>query len=282
MRNIAPAALKSIPISPDAFAAQSRTTVYWLGGAGFMLNVRGKIILIDPVMKTAPGDPNVCETGHILKIRYPIGAQDVPKVDMVLYTHPDEDHMGEATVKDLAKLDPQFIGPPLVFRKLVSLGVHTHIEMCWEKDQFELDGIKIEVTPADHPWQLQDPMHCGRVYRREDCCGYMLTTPDGKLFFPGDTRLMEEHLEYRDVTLLALDVSLCPYHLNHPGAIVLANLLPDAYLIPYHYGTFDEPAVLAYCGDPMDVLSRVENPGRGRIYTPGEAFVLQNGKKQDI
>lgn len=90
------------------------------------------------------------------------------------------------------------------------------------------------------------------------------------------TILMEEHLTVKDIDVLALDVSLCSYHLKE-GAVVLANNLPNALLIPVHYVTYDAPGKAAHAGDPNDVLSKVDySERRSRILAPGEPLVIKN------
>lgn len=273
----------SVTIPLSAFDRRNDTAIYWLGSAGFLLNCRGTVILIDPVLTTQPGRDDISETGLKMSIPYPIKAAEVCKADIILYTHPDNDHLGPDTASTLAKLNPHFIGPHTVFRKLANLGINPYaIETCRTGDRIEIGvAITIEVTPADHPWQLQDPKRCGKPFRSGDCCGFILTTPDGRFFFPGDTRLMEEHLYIKDIDVLALDVSLCAYHLNHPGAIVLANSLPDALLIPIHYGTYDAPNKAAHCGDPADVFVHVTNAEkRARILAPGQPIILKDRSEQ--
>lgn len=272
---------KTMPLTIEAFGPNDKTTVYWLAGSGFLINARGTLIMIDPVLKTMPKQHYLSEIGLKLKVDYPIDSVDVPKLDALLYTHCDDDHLATRTAQDLSKLNAKIIGPQPVFRKLINIGVnHESVEVCRTGDQFTVGSVTIEITPADHPWQLLDPPRFGKPFRRDDCCGFMLTTPDGKYYFPGDTRLMEEHLLFRDVDVLALDVSVCTYHLNHLGAIALANSLPDALLIPYHYGTYDVPESLAHCGDPTDVFSEViGGQTRGRILAPGEPISVKDGRE---
>lgn len=272
---------KTVPLTEKAFGPSNVTSLYWLAGAGFLINAHGTLIMIDPVIKTMPGKKDVCETGLKLLVDYPIDSADVPKVDAVLYTHSDDDHMGFNTVKDLSRLDPIMIGPPPVFRKLVSFGVKPDkIEMCRIGDQFSLGNVKIDIIHADHPWQLLDVEKYGKPFRIGDCCGFIITTPDGRFFFPGDTRLMEEHLLIKDIDVLALDVSICEYHLNHHGTITLANSLSNAFLIPYHYGTFDAPDAVPHCGDPEDVLDKIVK-GRERVrhLAPGQPFSIKEGQE---
>lgn len=86
---------------------------------------------------------------------------------------------------------------------------------------------------------------------------------------------MEEHLRIRGIDLLALDVSMCEYHLNHTSAVVLANNLPEAWLFPLHYGTYDSPQP-AHRGNPRDVFKNVvDGDRRGLLLPPGEPFVLK-------
>ncbi|SNS80980.1 L-ascorbate metabolism protein UlaG, beta-lactamase superfamily [Anaerovirgula multivorans] len=272
-------AKESIKIRPEAFEKSEHTSIAWLAGAGFFINSRGTIILIDPVLMTKSEEKNISECGLKLLVPYPIHAVDIRKVDAVLYTHPDNDHLSQDTALILAQLSPRFIGPNTVFKKLAQIGVDPNIiETCRVGDSIKINDVIIEVTPADHPWQLQDPKRCGKPFRIGDCCGFIVTTADGRCFFPGDTRLMEDHLAIQNIDVLALDVSLDPYHLNHLGATVLANLMSEAFLIPIHYGTYDVPDKPAHCGDPNDVIEKIENgKKRARILAPGELLILKKG-----
>ncbi|MFZ5966121.1 MAG: MBL fold metallo-hydrolase [Bacillota bacterium] len=271
-------AKEPVQITEEAFKVSDNTSIAWLASAGFLINARGTVILIDPVLMTSPDQEDLSEAGLKMSISYPIKSTDIPKVDAVLYTHPDHDHLGQITAQVLAQLNPRFIGPHTVFNRLAQIGVNPrNIETCRTGDIFKIDDVTIEITPADHPWQLQDPQRCGKPFRSGDCCGFIVTTPDVRCFFPGDTRLMEEHLMVRDIDLLALDVSLDPFHLNHPGAIVLANSMPEALLVPIHYGTYDAPGKPAHCGDPNDVFDKVKNGNeRARILAPGEFLTFKD------
>ena len=269
----------TIPMTKEAFGPIPNTAIYWLAGAGFMINARGTIIMLDPLMKTRPDDPSRCETGALLKVKYPIDADDVPKLDAILYTHSDADHLAEQTSKSLCRLNPKMIGPPPAFERMARMRLDIDLLVsCRSKDIYEYPNVRIEVFPADHPWQLLNPTRQKRIFRAGDSVGFIVETPDVRCFFPGDTRLMEEHLSLFDINFLAFDVSLCTYHLNPLGAKVLANTLKDAYLIPYHYGTIDGPNP-AMNGDPATILDEVENGyERALIVAPGEPVVFA-GKK---
>ena len=266
----------AVPIPASAFEASSETTVTWLSGAGFLVNCRGTCLLIDPVLTKDPKDSSRSEAGLPLKVAFPILADAIPAHCHVLYTHADADHLGPVTAQTLAKKKIPMTGTLAVFERLARLGVPPEqIEVLRTEETMEIDGIRIESTLADHPWQLKDLKRGGRPYRLGDCCGFILNTPDGRIYFPGDTRLMEQHYRIRDIDLLALDVSTCEYHLGHTSAVILANQFPSAYLMPFHYGTYDCPEIAAHRGEPEDVYPKItKSDKRGLILAPGEPFVF--------
>lgn len=266
----------TIPIPQTAFQDSGGTVVYWLAGTGFLIHSHRHNILIDPVLTVKPDDPSMSEAGLPLKTNYPISAAEIPKNCYVLYTHADADHLGPETARILAGKGLTMICVPAVFERLARLGVPPEqIITLRVYESMKVGDILVESTPADHPWQLKDLARGGRPYRAGECCGYILNVPEGRMFFPGDTRLMEEHLRIPDIDLLALDVSTCEYHLNHTSAAVLANHFDHAVLLPFHYGTYDCPNVAAWCGEPEEIYAKVTNgEPRGKILAPGEEFLF--------
>jgi L-ascorbate metabolism protein UlaG (beta-lactamase superfamily) len=267
-------------IKKEAFGSIGHTEITWLAGTGFLLNSRGTIFIIDPVLRTKKDDPGFSEAGIKMKIRYPIDAADVPKVDVVFYTHSDDDHLGSDTIRILATLKPKIIGTPPTFEKLIRRGIpYDMIALCRYGDRLQFGAVEIEVIKADHPWQLQDPKRYGKPFRDGDCVGYIFKTPDCTFLIPGDTRLMEEHLNLKNIDVLALDVSHCAYHLGIQGASVLSNVLSNAIILPYHWGTYDNPEVPAHCGCPEEVYEYVENKKRQRRPAPGVPLKMKDGKE---
>ncbi|MDR2375785.1 MAG: MBL fold metallo-hydrolase [Treponema sp.] len=276
-------------MSSGDFSVIGDTRLYWLGQAGFVLNTRGVLLLLDPLLITMPGVPPISETGMELLNPWPIDITELPRVDAVLYTHTDNDHLGPETAKALMRLDPIFIGTVYCKEKLTELGASpvrclSGVPASTPRrgkngNSFDMGTAKIELLPADHPWQLSDPVKYGRVFGPEDCCGYKITTQDGVFVFPGDTRLMKHHLDLRNITVLALDVSADPYHLGIQGATVLANHLEDVLLVPCHYGTFKSDNIV-HSGDPETILEGIHDGiRRGRILAPGEPLILKNGQE---
>ena len=83
---------KTISIRHQAFQPISHTDIYWLSGAGMMINSHGTVIMIDPLLEGFDLP---------LLVDIPIIPQDVPHLDGVLITHCDNDHFSRMTCLDL-------------------------------------------------------------------------------------------------------------------------------------------------------------------------------------
>ena len=262
----------TIRLTPAAFAPIDHTTITWLTGGGFLVNARGTLLMIDPAISMDPVRPGFEETGHRLLVDLPIEAREVPRLDAVLYTHADLDHLAPRTAAELARTGAVYLGPSPVVRKLAERGIAA--ETAQTNTPRTIGPATITPTGADHPWQLLDPSRWGAPWGPDDCCGYRIETPDGALWCPGDTRLLDEHLTQSRVDLLLLDVSPDTYHLGVESAARLADAYPDAVLLPYHYGSYDAPTSTAFNGDPAAVATRLRDPTRLRPIPPGQPVRL--------
>ena len=261
--------LKTIPISDSFFDKREDTIVTWLGMAGALINCRGTIIFIDPLISYGASNQE-CETGNRLLVPLPVTADYVPKADVICYTHADSDHYAEKTAKILnSRLSPTFISPSPVFEHLNKIGIEKN-RLIKIKDfaTWSFGEVEIIITPALHDWQEVNP------WKREDCCGYLIKTPDGTIWHPGDTRLISELEEIKNVDILFFDVAAVDSHLGPKGSARLAETSGAKAMIAYHYGTFDLPAG-SYGGcDPDDALPYIKDlqavylkPDPGEIIT---------------
>ena len=246
--------LKTIQIDNSFFDKREDTIFTWLGMAGALINCRGTIIFIDPLISYG-ADNETCETGNRLLVPLPVTADKVPKADVICYTHADSDHYAEKTAKILnSKLAPKFIAPGPVSEKLDKIGIEKN-RLIRIKDYaiYTIGNVEIMITPALHDWQKVDP------WKREDCCGYLIKTPDGTIWHPGDSRLSPELEEIKNVDILFFDVAAVDSHLGPEGSARLAKTSGAKAMIAYHYGTFDLPPG-SYGGcDPDDSLPYVKD-----------------------
>jgi L-ascorbate metabolism protein UlaG (beta-lactamase superfamily) len=246
--------LKTVPIEDSFFDERPDTIITWLGMAGALINSRGTIILIDPLISYG-ADERTCETGDRLLVPHPVTADRIPKTDFVCYTHADGDHYAEKTADILNKrFKPVFICPSVIAEKLIKLGVEERrLVRINDFATYPAGNAEIYITPALHDWQKVDP------WKREECCGYLIKTPDGNIWHPGDTRLIPELEEIRNVDVLFFDVAAVDSHLGPEGSARLAETSGAKKMIAYHYGTFDLPPG-SYGGcDPDDALPFIKD-----------------------
>ncbi len=256
----APAA---IPFGEEAFTPQEGTSIRWLGGAGALVNSRGTILLIDPVLKGFDMP---------LLVEAPVRVEDVPKVDAVLLTHSDNDHFSRETCRDLGPVCREYHAP----RYVAGLLEEMHLPGIGHDigESFAVGNVGVALTPADHAWQNDFPGTADRIFQPEDFCGFWLDTPDGSLWAVGDSRLMEEHLHMPTPDLMLFDFSDSEWHIGLENAVLLANTYPDTPLLLWHWGCVDAPDMDPFNGDPQELKARIQNPERALILAPGQPLTL--------
>jgi len=175
------------------FEDKGGTSVYWLGGGGVMINSRGTIIMIDPLLEGFDMP---------LLIDRPILPKEVPKVDAVLVSHSDNDHYSRTTCKNMKSVcdvyHTTFYVASLMKEECDIDGIGHDIA-----EHIQVGEIDIELTPADHAWQRLFESYNYRIWEDRECCGFYLRTRDAKIWYVGDSRLMEcqLHMELPDVIL---------------------------------------------------------------------------------
>ena len=265
--------LKPVRIAPSFFAQRDDTLVTWLGMAGALINSRGTILLIDPLLSVVRrnGD-EIVDSGDRLLIQLPLEAGEVLRADAVLYTHADGDHYGSATVRNLdARLKPMFLAPPPVLRRIAEQGVAAErLITAGDGASFRIGQTEVVITPALHNWPRQPA-----PWQRGDCCGFLIKTPDGTIWHPGDTRLIDELLAIKGVDVLFFDVAAVEAHLGPAGSARLAQTSGASVLLAYHYGTFDLPPGSYGNCDPQDALPYVQGlSAQMLLASPGELLRL--------
>ena len=253
-----------IPFGREAFQEQPGTTVRWLGGAGALVNCRGTVLLIDPVLEGFDMP---------LLVESPLKVEDVPKVDAVLLTHSDNDHFSRDTCRDLQPVCGAYHAPRYVAGLCRGLGLNGVGHDIG--DRFSIGPVNITLTPADHAWQNDAPGAADRVFQKEDFCGFWLDTPDGSIWAVGDSRLMEEHLHMPAPDLMLFDFSDSQWHIGFENALRLAAAYPETPLLLWHWGCVDAPDFAPFNGDPERLKARVVNPGRVLVLAPGEPWKLK-------
>jgi L-ascorbate metabolism protein UlaG (beta-lactamase superfamily) len=250
-------------ISKQDFDRIDGTEVRWLAGGGAMINSRGTIIMIDPVLEGFDM-PLACEI--------PLAIHDVKKIDGYLVTHIDNDHFSRATLNDTKSHTKSWHAPKYVAQEMVKEGVDGIGHDIGET--FSIDHIQIKLTPALHNWQNEHQKWQYRKWKKEDYCGFYLETPDGTIWMPGDSKLLDEQLSYKEPNVILLDFSDNEWHITFEGALKLCETYPNAVLIPIHWGSVDAPDWSTFNGNPIALKKAVTNPERLKVLVPGEAYQL--------
>ena len=252
----------------EAFTDTEDTVLRWLGMAGWLVNSRGKTLMIDPLL----GGFDMP-----IMIAMPIESHAVPRLDAVLVTHSDNDHYSVPTCRDLAAVTSAYHSTRYVAGLMRDEGLPAHGHDIG--DEFDVGPVRVTVTPADHAWQNASPGASTRTFRDEDCCGFWLDTPDGTIWAPGDSRLIpEHHLTMPAPDALLFDFSDSEWHFGLDGAVRMANAYPTTPLLLHHWGSVDSPDFARFNGDPRSLYDKVDNVDRICVLAPGEAFTLRRSE----
>lgn len=250
-------------ITQEAFAAMSHTEIRWLGNASILINSRGHIILIDPILDGFDMP---------LLIDMPIESTAIPKVDSLLISHVDGDHLSFDTLANIKTVTKAYYAPPYVSEVMTEKGYST--QECSLGQPFTIGNTLVTPTPTKHNWQNGLEKYHYREWREEEYLGYWMDTPDGAIWLPSDSKLLPEHLNMPEPAVILFDFSDNDWHITYEGAVTLANTYPNAALICIHWGSVDAPDWNTFNGNPEKLLADVVNPERVHALNVGQKLVL--------
>ncbi|HEY0656219.1 MAG TPA: MBL fold metallo-hydrolase [Chryseosolibacter sp.] len=207
-------------------------------------------------------------------IDFPIKTEDVPQLDAILVTHSDNDHYSISTNRDLKNVAMAYHSTYYVDSLMRSIGLPSYGHNPGEK--FKIGPVNVTMVAVDHAWQNANPGTAKRTFKNEDCTGFMIETPDGKIWAQGDSRLLEEHLKINPAPdAILFDFSDSEWHFTFEGAVKIANAYPNAPLLLCHWGSVDAPDFAPFNGDPEKLKKHVTNPERIHVLAPGQPYVLK-------
>ena len=259
----------TVKIGPEAFDRINHTEIRWLSGGGVMINSRGTIIMLDPVLE-----------GFDMPLIYdpPLAPAEVKRIDGYCVTHIDSDHFSIPTLLDTKNVTKSFHSTRYVAEEMRKAGVNGIGHDIGEV--FDVGEVHCRLTPAWHTWQNGLEEYAYREWKKEDYCGYYLETPDGSIWLPGDSRLIDEQLCMKEPTVILLDFSDDPWHISFEGAVKLCGAYPNALLLPIHWGSIDAPDFPPFNGDPRRLAERIVKPERLHMLLPGEAFIMDESRQE--
>lgn len=247
------------------FADNNHIGIYWLGGGGVMINSFGTIIMIDPLLEGFDMP---------LLIDMVASPDDIKKVDGYLVSHVDNDHYSRPTLRDLSAVTDEVHASYYVaslIKEECGIDAYGH---TWN-DEFDIKNVHIKFTPSDHNWQNDVEEFNYRNWDKEEYNGFYITTNNKKIWYVGDSRLMDEQLKMEKPDIILFDFADNEYHIGLHNAYKLANTYPDSKLILIHWGTVDAPDMTPFNGNPQNVIDNVNNPERVIVLLPGEEYILE-------
>lgn len=215
--------------------------ITWFGHSSYLIQHKGKNILVDPVL-----DGYASPASFLVKA-FPgtniYTVKDLPEIDLLILTHDHYDHLDHVTVKALAARTKKIIAPLGLGAHLENWGytTETFTEMDWW-DIFNLNSeIKVTATPARH--------FSGRTFLLQKTlwASYMLELDHFKIFIGGDSgyddqfKKIGQHFGTVDLAILECGQygDHWPYIHMFPEQTAQAAIdLNAKYLFPVHWGKF--------------------------------------------
>lgn len=223
--------------------------VTWMGHSSLLVEIDGTNVLIDPVWDERASP--VQWAGPKRFFAPPLSLENLPRIDVVLISHDHYDHLGEATIRRLVKMEvgkrAQWVTSLGVGRILKSFDVDaTRIsELDWTQSVKVGNGaLEVTAVPARH--------FSGRkMFNRFETLwsAFVLKGSEHKIYFGADSGWWDGFAEigatYGPFDLTMLEIGAYhelwgDIHLGPDGAArAFAALGGNGLMMPIHWGLFD-------------------------------------------
>jgi L-ascorbate metabolism protein UlaG (beta-lactamase superfamily) len=255
----------------------------WFGHSTLLLNLDGKILLIDPVFSNYAFALDL----FVKRFQPPVlKLEELPMIDAIVISHNHYDHLDKETVLFFKEKQTRFILPKGVGENLQDWGIPASrmVELDWEESVSEL-GLTFTATPAQH--------FSGRgLTDRNDTlwASWVIQGKEEKLFYSGDSgygdhfkAIGEKHGPF-DVTFIEngqYNERWPDVHMQ-PEESLQAHLdLKGHYIVPVHWGMFD--LALHHWSEPVERTYKIAtdwsipylSPKLGQIVDLGETDNLK-------
>lgn len=231
----------------DAWLADNRAAhLWWLGQSGFLLQWKGKRVLLDPYLSDSLTDKYAnTDKPHTRLSELVISPSLLKGIDIVTSSHNHTDHLDAATLIPVLEnnRDIRFIIPE-ANRAFVAERVKCAIDFPLglnDGQSVQIGDFSFHGIPAKHNTIDRDEQGNCRYM------GYVIRFGGYSIYHSGDTLWFDELPEL--LRPFAIDLALLPVNgdkperkvagnLDHREAVKLARLLGVKTVIPCHYDMF--------------------------------------------
>ena len=244
-RPVWPASVAVVKDLPPPRVTGGAMRASWVGHATVLIQADGLNILTDPIWSEVAGPFGLLGPRRVAPPG--IDFDKLPRIDLVLISHNHYDHLDLATLKRLWQRDRPAIvtglGNDAILR---SAGIEAR-GLDWGQRLRLRPQIDVIVN-RNHHWS-------SRWFSDRDRAlwsSFVVTLPDGNLFFAGDTgagdyRWADQASSYGPIRLAILPIGAfrffegqmrTPSHVGPGEAIELWQRLGQPHSLPVHWGTF--------------------------------------------
>ena len=235
--------------------------IWWLGQSGFLLQWKGKHVLIDPYLSDSL-TKKYAETDkpHIRMSERVIAPEKLDFIDVVTSSHNHTDHLDGETLIPLIEANPEiYMIIPEANRDFVAKRIEKDRDFPTglnDGQSVTLKGITFHGIPAAHNELERD--------EKGQCLymGYVIQFGSYSVYHSGDTLWREKIVE--SLKPFNIDLAILPINGNVPSrrvagnlnakeAVRLAKVVGAGMLIPCHYHMFSFNTV-----DPDEFILEAE------------------------
>ena len=216
--------------------------ISWLGHSAFILNIDGKIILLDPMLGTH-ASPVPIPSLRRFNQTLPLDPDSLTNIDIVVLSHDHYDHLDYSTIKRIKANVKTFLVPYGIGNHLKKWGVEEEkiIELNWN-EVFKIDEIEFTSLPARH-FSGRGPLNRNSTL----WSSWAIKSSAVKIYFSGDSGY-GKHFKQIGLEHGPFDISLIDCgqynkawkhsHMFPFEAVLAAKDLNSKYFMPIHWGGF--------------------------------------------
>jgi L-ascorbate metabolism protein UlaG (beta-lactamase superfamily) len=230
-------------IRPLATEAYRDNRLTWLGHSSFLLGIGGRSFLLDPMFSNRPELPAPIRPRRLPPV--PPGINKLDRLDAVVISHADHDHLDLPTLRALASRFPDArLLVPAGTAKIASTSGFQNVSEFDVYQAARIGPVRLTALPARH-YSRRDMIGLNRRL----AVGWEIAASGRKIYFSGDTGfngLFDDIRERRgrfDIALVPIGGFSPPaafedVHASPEEAVMIASKLGARLAIAHHWGTF--------------------------------------------